>query len=89
MRRMENAHPYPPCPSCRGDQFISMPDVAFEAHKSTTALGLPAIQRVGTWRATFVVCAGCGRTDLFTQDADTLASRIPGAMRFRGIAPGQ
>jgi hypothetical protein len=84
---MENEHPYPACPSCSGDAFISLPEVAFEAHKSVTALGLPAIQRSGTWRATMVICARCGRTDLFTKDAEELAGRIPGSVRFRGVPP--
>jgi hypothetical protein len=88
VRAMQNEHPYPVCPSCSGDAFISIPDVVVELHKATTALGMEAYQRIGTWRKTLVICSQCGRTDTFTKNATEIAARAPGAVTFRAVPPG-
>jgi hypothetical protein len=84
---MENEHPYPPC-HCGASEFISLPEVALEIHRSTTAFGLQAAQRIGHVRMTLVICKACGKTDTFTTNAQELAGRVPGAVAFRGVTPG-
>lgn len=84
---MANEHPYPPCPSCGANEFLSLPEVAYEAHRATTAFGLKAVQRVGYWHASLVICTKCGRTDVFTKNTAEMAQVVPGAATFIGVPP--
>ncbi len=84
---MANEHPYPPCLSCGANEFVSIPEVAYEAHRAATAFGVAGVQRIGYWRATLVICAKCGHTDVFTTNTAELAKSVPGAMTFAGVPP--
>ena len=83
---MSNEHPYPPCPSCGGVEFDSLPDLAFEPQQAKLIGGTPAYMKIPGAQFlvfTFVVCSGCGKTDVYTKNAAKVAQRCEGATHFR------
>ena len=79
--------PYPNCPACGEHRFYRLPGLAFPLLE-TAAAGLRKRTGGSTYECTAIVCAGCGRTDLFTSDAAELAGRVPGASSFEAVPPG-
>lgn len=78
-----NEHPYRPCPSCGGVEFLSLPDLALELHQ-VMAGGVGSMKIPGLGLAfSAVVCSGCGKTDFYTKNAAKLAERAKGVTQFR------
>ena len=77
---MSNEHPYRPCPACGGVEFHNLPDLAFEVHR---AVGIALTKLPTSIRVALIVCSGCGKTDLHTQNVAQLVPRVPGATQFR------
>ena len=84
---MSTRHTYPACPACRGTTFISLPDVAFELHRSTSVFGLAATSHAGMLTMNLVICQTCGRTDTFIKNAAEIMSRVAGATVFSAVPP--
>lgn len=83
---MRSEHPYRPCPSCGGVEFDSFPDLAFELRQASQMAGLTVLQKIpGGLVHTLVVCSGCGKTDVYTKNAQALRERCKNVSHFRAI----
>jgi len=71
-----------PCTHCNGVDFHVLPGLQLEVWRATQVFGMAASQQLtgGTrWTVTSVICARCGRTEVFTQNAAELAPLLPGS----------
>jgi hypothetical protein len=70
-----------PCSHCGSATFHFLPQVRLPFEVATTLLGVTASKRIkGTfWEFTLVVCAQCGLSQMFTNNAPQVAQHVPGA----------